>query len=211
MKKEKINKIFEIFHKNQPEPKTELEYKNEFTLLVAIVLSAQSTDVQVNKATKKLFEKYDNPKSMLKLGENGIKKYINTIGLFNSKAKNVMKLCESLIEKHESKVPDNFKDLHALAGVGQKTANVFLNCAHGHNTIAVDTHVFRVANRTGIAKGKDVFKTEISLMKNVPKKWQKHAHHWLILHGRYVCKARKPECAKCEIADLCEFKKKVFS
>lgn len=210
MKKENIDKIFAIFAKQNPQPKTELEYVNEFTLLVAVVLSAQSTDIQVNKATKALFAKFDTPQKMLKLGENGLKKYINTIGLFNAKAKNVIALSKTLINEHKSQVPDNFNDLIKLAGVGQKTANVFLNCAHGHLTIAVDTHVFRVANRTGIARGKDVFKTEIALMKNIPKKWQKHAHHWLILHGRYICKARKPECAKCLISDLCEFKGKVF-
>jgi endonuclease-3 len=210
VKKENIDKIFAIFAKQNPQPKTELEYVNEFTLLVAVVLSAQSTDIQVNKATKALFAKFDTPQKMLKLGENGLKKYINTIGLFNAKAKNVIALSKTLINEHKSQVPDNFNDLIKLAGVGQKTANVFLNCAHGHLTIAVDTHVFRVANRTGIARGKDVFKTEIALMKNIPKKWQKHAHHWLILHGRYICKARKPECAKCLISDLCEFKGKVF-
>lgn len=208
MNKEKRDKIFQIFHKNEPEPKTELEYKNEFTLLVAVVLSAQSTDIQVNKATKSLFEKYDNSFDMAKLGENNLKKFINTIGLFNSKAKNIIKLCKILNEKHNGKVPDNFDELIILPGVGQKTANVFLNCFHGHNIIAVDTHVFRVANRTGIAKGENVFKTEYSLMKNVAKKWQKYAHHWLILHGRYICKARKPECLRCDIVDLCEYKLK---
>lgn len=208
MKKENIDKIFEIFARANPQPRTELEYVNEFTLLVAVVLSAQSTDVQVNKATKALFAKFDTPQKVLKLGENGLKKYINTIGLFNAKAKNVIALAKTLIEEYDGKVPDNFNALIKLAGVGQKTANVFLNCAHGHDTIAVDTHVFRVANRTGIARGSDVFKTEISLMKNVPKKWQKHAHHWLILHGRYVCKARKPQCLDCKIIEFCEFREK---
>lgn len=208
MNKEKRDQIFKVFQKNNPEPKTELEYKNEFTLLIAIVLSAQSTDVQVNKATKDLFTKVDNAFDMIKLGETNLKKYINTIGLFNSKAKNVIKLSEILTKKYDGKVPDNFDELIVLPGVGQKTANVFLNCWHNKNTIAVDTHVFRVANRTKIAKGKDVFTTEINLMKNVAKKWQKYAHHWLILHGRYVCKARKPECYRCEIVDLCEFKEK---
>lgn len=208
MNKDKINKIFEIFYRQNQNPQTELEYKNEFTLLVAIVLSAQSTDVQVNKATKKLFEKYDDPFILHNLGEEKLKKYINTIGLFNAKARNIIKLCKILIEKYQGKVPNNFDELIDLPGVGQKTANVFLNCFYGQNLIAVDTHVFRVANRTKIAVGKDVFKTEIALMKNIPKKWQKNAHHWLILQGRYVCKARKPLCFNCKIADFCEFSPK---
>lgn len=208
MNKAKINKIFEIFSSRDPEPKTELEFENDYTLLTAVVLSAQSTDVQVNKATKKLFEKVKDPAKMVKLGEVKLKKYINTIGLFNSKAKNVINMSKILLEKYDGKVPVDFDKLVALPGVGRKTANVFLNCAYGYPVIGVDTHVFRVANRLGIVKEKDVLKTELALPKKIPKEWLVHAHHWMILHGRYVCKARKPECSKCDVRELCEFKEK---
>lgn len=204
-----IDNIFGIWQKNNPNPKTELNYANHYTLLVAVVLSAQSTDVGVNKATKALFEIVDTPEKMIELGEEKLKKYINTIGLFNAKAKNVILLSQQLIEKHGSKVPDNFDDLINLAGVGQKTANVILNCAFGKPTIAVDTHVFRVANRLGFANEKTPEKTEIAILKSIPKKWQNHAHHWMILHGRYVCKAQKPLCNICEINEFCNFKGKI--
>ena len=204
MKKSNIDKIFSILSKQNPHPKTELEYKNHYTLLVAVVLSAQSTDVGVNKATKKLFEIADTPEKMLNLGEEKLKIYINTIGLYNNKAKNVIALSKILFEKYNSVVPENLEILQSLPGVGRKTANVILNCAFGHPTIAVDTHVFRVSNRLGIVKEKDVLKTELALLKAIPKKWQQHAHHWLILHGRYVCIARKPKCETCLISDYCE-------
>lgn len=206
MNKKKIDEIFTIWHKNNPSPKTELEFVNNYTLLVAVVLSAQSTDVGVNKATKSLFKKVTTPEEMVALGEAKLKKYINTIGLYNGKAKNVIALSRDLIEKHDSQVPNDFKKLHALPGVGQKTANVVLNCAFGVPTIAVDTHVFRVSNRIGFVNEKTPEKCEAALLKTIPKKWQTHAHHWLILHGRYVCKARKPECGECEVFEFCEFK-----
>ncbi len=208
MKKTQIDKIFSIWRSENPHPKTELNFTNNFTLLVAVVLSAQSTDVGVNKATKKLFEIADTPEKMLKLGEKNLKKYIATIGLFNSKAANIIKLSQRLINEFNSQVPENFAALKSLPGVGQKTANVVLNCAFGHPTIAVDTHVFRVSNRIGFVDETTPEKTEIALLKIIPKKWQNHAHHWLILHGRYVCKARKPECEKCKIEKFCEFTKK---
>jgi endonuclease-3 len=208
-----VDKIFEILSKDNPHPKTELEFSNNYTLLIAVILSAQSTDIGVNKATKELFKLVDNPKKMLKLGEENLKKYINSIGLYNSKASNIIKLSEILINDFDSKVPDNLEDLQKLPGVGQKTANVILNCAFGHATIAVDTHVFRVANRIGLAKveniknAKNIVKTEKLLLKKIPAKWQNHAHHWLILHGRYVCVARKPKCSICKIKDFCDFYK----
>lgn len=208
MDKATIDKIFSIFSKQNPNPETELEYVNNFTLLVAVVLSAQATDVGVNKATKKLFEVATTPEQMLALGEQGIKNYIKTIGLYNSKAKNIIQLCRQLIEKHNSVVPSDFKSLNALAGVGIKTANVVLNCAFGEPTIAVDTHVFRVSNRIGLVKTKNPDKTGDVLVKVIPNKWLTHAHHWLILHGRYVCKARKPLCASCPIYQYCKFKDK---
>jgi endonuclease-3 len=208
MKKEVINEIFKIWHEENPEPKTELNFVNNYTLLVAVVLSAQSTDIGVNKATKKLFEKAKTPEEMMELGEAELKKYISTIGLFNNKAKNIIKLSKELIQKHNSQVPNNFQKLLALSGVGQKTANVVLNCAFQIPTIAVDTHVFRVSNRIGFVKEKTPEKCEEALMKKIPKTWQNHAHHWLILHGRYICKARKPECQKCKIIDFCQFKEK---
>lgn len=210
MNKKRIDQIFSIWQKENPEPKTELVFTNNYTLLVAVVLSAQSTDVGVNKATKALFKIADTPEKMLKLGEKNLKKYINTIGLYNGKAANIIKLSEILVKKFNSEVPQDFESLKSLPGVGQKTANVVLNCAFGHHTIAVDTHVFRVANRIGFVDETTPEKTEIALLKNIPKKWQNHAHHWMILHGRYVCKARKPECGNCKIEKLCQFKEKNY-
>lgn len=202
-----IEKIFNIWRKENPEPKTELVFTNHYTLLVAVVLSAQSTDISVNKATKELFKIADSPEKMLALGEKKLKKHISSIGLFNAKAANIIKLSQILIEKFNSTVPGNFDDLKSLPGVGQKTANVVLNCAFNQQTIAVDTHVFRVANRVGLVKESTPQKTEIALLKAIPKKYQTHAHHWMILHGRYVCKARQPQCSICKIAEFCEFQK----
>ena len=204
-------KRFEIFrrlHEDNPEPKTELAYSTPFELLVAVTLSAQATDVSVNKATAKLFPVANTPEAIYALGVEGLSEYIKTIGLYNSKAKNVIEACRLLIEKHGSVVPDNREDLEALPGVGRKTANVVLNTAFGEPTIAVDTHIFRVANRTGLAPGKTVLDVEQKLMKAVPDEFKNDAHHWLILHGRYVCKARKPQCGSCLIEDLCEYKAK---
>ena len=205
MDKTTINKIFSIFQKQNPEPKTELEFLNHYTLLVAVVLSAQSTDVGVNKATKKLFAVASTPEKMLELGEENLKKYINTIGLYNNKAKNVIALSKILVEKFNSEVPENLEVLQSLPGVGRKTANVVLNCAFGHPTIGIDTHVFRVSNRIGLVSEKDVLKTELALLKNIPQKWQQHAHHWLILHGRYICTAKKPKCEICPINQYCQY------
>jgi len=202
------NQIFEIWQKNNPQPKTELEFTNNFTLLVAVVLSAQSTDIGVNKATKNLFKIADSPQKMLDLGEEKLKKYISTIGLYNNKAKNIIILSEQLIRLHNSEVPNDFESLRNLAGVGQKTANVVLNCAFGKPTIAVDTHVFRVANRIGLVDETSPEKTEESLLKKIPKKFLYYAHHWMILHGRYVCMARKPNCPNCQIEKFCQFEKK---
>ncbi len=208
MNKKIIDAIFAIWQKENPHPKTELNFTNNYTLLVAVVLSAQSTDVGVNKATKTLFEIADTPEKILKLGEAKLKKYIATIGLFNGKAANIIKLSQRLVDDFNSEVPENFEALKSLPGVGQKTANVVLNCAFGHPTIAVDTHVFRVSNRIGFVDETTPEKTEISLMKAIPKKWQNHAHHWMILHGRYVCIARKPKCGECKIREFCQFKEK---
>jgi len=174
-----------------------------------VVLSAQATDISVNKATNPLFQKYQTPEEFLKLGESGLKQYIKSIGLFNSKAKNIIALCQILVDKYNSEVPDNFDDLVLLPGVGNKTANVILNCAFGKPTIAVDTHVFRVANRLGLSKGKTPDKVSSDLVKTIPDKWIMNAHHWLILHGRYICKARKPECTKCELTEYCNYYRKV--
>lgn len=204
----KVDEIFRRFHAANPEPKGELRYKNSFTLLVAVVLSAQATDAGVNKATPALFAAADTPREMSRLGEAGIKKYIKTIGLFNSKAKNIAALSQILVEKYGGKVPHDREALKSLPGVGRKTANIVLNIAFGKSTIAVDTHVFRVANRTGLAPGKTPRTVEDKLEKAIAAKWKRHAHHWLILHGRYVCKARKPECPRCLIRDLCAFKDK---
>lgn len=203
MERKKIDQIFKIWSEQNPHPKTELVFTNNYTLLVAVVLSAQSTDVGVNKATKTLFQIADTPEKMLKLGEKNLKKHINTIGLYNGKAANIISLSQTLIEKFNSEVPEDFESLKSLAGVGQKTANVVLNCAFGHPTIAVDTHVFRVGNRLGFVNETTPEKTEIALLKTIPKKWQTHAHHWMILHGRYICQARKPKCGECKIASFC--------
>lgn len=208
MHKKNIDQIFAIWQEQNPHPKTELIFTNNYTLLVAVVLSAQSTDVGVNKATKALFEVANTPKRMLELGEKNLKKYINTIGLYNGKAANIIKLSQVLVEKFNSEVPEDFDALKSLPGVGQKTANVVLNCAFGHPTIAVDTHVFRVANRIGFVDETTPEKTEIALLQTIPKKWQTHAHHWMILHGRYVCKARKPECSSCRIQNFCQYSQK---
>jgi len=188
-----------------PEPTTELQYRTPFELLVAVVLSAQATDKGVNKATAKLFPVANTPETILALGEEGLKTYIKTIGLFNTKGANIIKLCQQLLDNHDGQVPDTREQLEALAGVGRKTANVILNTAFGQHTIAVDTHIFRVANRTGLAPGKNVLEVERNLEKWVPKKHKKDAHHLLILHGRYTCIARKPRCQSCVIEDLCEF------
>ncbi|MFO0390004.1 MAG: endonuclease III [Alphaproteobacteria bacterium] len=208
MNKTQIDTIFSRFAKAEPAPKTELYFTNDFTLLVAIVLSAQATDAGVNKATPALFKVADTPKMMLALGETGLKTHIKTIGLFNSKAKNIIALSARLIEVYGGKVPDDREALMSLPGVGRKTANVWLNCARGHHTIAVDTHVFRVANRIGLCKTTTPDATEFALEKAITDEWKQHAHHWLILHGRYVCKARKPECGRCLIVDVCEYKGK---
>lgn len=208
MNKKQIDQIFAIWQENDSHPKTELVFSNHYTLLVSVVLSAQSTDVGVNKATKELFKVADTPEKMLELGEKRLKKYINTIGLYNGKASNIISLSQDLVEKFNSEVPEDFSSLKSLAGVGQKTANVVLNCAFGHPTIAVDTHVFRVGNRIGFIDETTPEKAEIGLLKAIPKKWQTHAHHWMILHGRYVCKARKPDCNSCKIEEFCKFKQK---
>ncbi len=191
-----------------PKPTTELEYANSFELLIAVVLSAQATDVSVNKATKKLFLVANTPEAIVTLGGEGLKKYIRTIGLYNTKAGNILKTCKLLIEEFDSQVPEDRISLEKLPGVGRKTANVILNTAFGQPTIAVDTHIFRVSNRTGIAPGKDVRVVEEKLMKFVPDEYKQDAHHWLILHGRYTCVARQPRCGSCVIYDLCEFKQK---
>lgn len=203
-----IENIFRRFQDANPEPKGELHSSNTFTLLVAVVLSAQATDESVNRATRKLFEVADTPDKMVALGEERLQDYIKTIGLFRGKAKNVIALSRQLIERHGGQVPDDRSALEALPGVGRKTANVVLNIAFGHPTIAVDTHLFRLANRMGLAPGKTPHDVEMALLKAVPETYLQHAHHWLILHGRYVCKARKPECWRCLIADLCAFKPK---
>ena len=208
MNKKKRTEIFARLHRNNPSPATELKYKNPFELLVAVVLSAQATDVSVNKATAELFKVANTPDAMLKLGTRRLKRYIKTIGLYNSKAENIMKTCKILVKEHGGKVPDNREDLEKLPGVGRKTANVILNTAFGQPTIAVDTHIFRVANRTGIAPGKNVLEVEKKLLKFVPEQYLKNAHHWLILHGRYTCMARKPRCGSCIIYDLCEWREK---
>ncbi|TRO24447.1 endonuclease III [Ectopseudomonas mendocina] len=204
----KRQEIFRRLHEDNPEPKTELAYSTPFELLVAVTLSAQATDVSVNKATAKLFPVANTPEAIYALGVEGLSEYIKTIGLYNSKAKNVIEACRILIEKHGSQVPDNREDLEALPGVGRKTANVVLNTAFRQLVMAVDTHIFRVSNRTGIAPGKNVVEVEKKLLKFVPKDYLLDAHHWLILHGRYVCTARKPRCGACRIEDLCEYKAK---
>ncbi|WP_369857347.1 endonuclease III [Candidatus Thalassolituus haligoni] len=208
MNKAKRTEIFSRLRAANPEPKTELEYSTPFELLIAVLLSAQATDVSVNKATRKLYPVANTPETLRALGEEGLKQYIKTIGLFNSKAKNVINLCDILIHQHQSQVPQTREALEALPGVGRKTANVVLNTAFGQPTIAVDTHIFRVSNRTRIASGKDVVEVEQRLLRLIPKEFQLDAHHWLILHGRYTCIARKPRCGSCLIEDLCEYKQK---
>lgn len=208
MNRDKRQKIFARLRDANPNPTTELKFANEFELLVSVILSAQATDVSVNKATEKLYKVAKTPEEIAALGVSGLKKYIRTIGLFNTKAENVIKTCRLLVEKHNSKVPDNREDLEALPGVGRKTANVVLNTAFRQVAMAVDTHIFRVSNRTGIAPGKNVIEVEKRLLRLVPEEFLLDAHHWLILHGRYTCIARKPRCNSCAIEDLCEFKQK---
>ncbi|TKS54355.1 endonuclease III [Luteimonas yindakuii] len=200
-----IHEMFERLSALNPEPTTELEYSSPFELLVAVTLSAQSTDVGVNKATRRLFPVANTPQAILALGEDGLKRHISTIGLYNAKAKNVIAACRMLVEQHGGEVPRDRESLEALPGVGRKTANVVLNTAFGEPTMAVDTHIFRVSNRTGLAPGKNVREVEDGLLKRVPKQFLHDAHHWLILHGRYVCKARRPECPACVIRDLCRY------
>ncbi len=208
MNAEKRRQLYERLAKANPNPTTELNYRSPFELLVSVVLSAQATDVSVNKATAKLFAVANTADTILSLGEDRLKPYIRTIGLFNSKAKNILGACEILVEQHDGQVPRNREALEALPGVGRKTANVILNTAFGEPTIAVDTHIFRVSNRTGLATGKDVLAVEKKLERFTPDEFKRDAHHWLILHGRYVCKARKPSCPECLIADLCDYKPK---
>jgi endonuclease-3 len=207
------DEIFEFFRRlaeNDPAPETELEYGNAYQLVVAVALSAQATDVGVNKATRALFCEVETPGQMLELGEEGLKEHIKTIGLFNTKAKNVIALSRMLVDEFGGDVPDNREDLVRLPGVGRKTANVVLNCWFGRETFAVDTHIFRVCNRTGLARGKTPEKVEALLEKRVPQPFRLHAHHWLILHGRYTCKARAPECWRCPVVDLCAYRNKVL-
>ena len=210
MNGQKRYEIFSRLREANPHPTTELRYNTPFELLIAVILSAQATDVGVNKATAKLYPVANTPKAILNLGLEGLKQYVRTIGLYNSKAENIIKTCRILIDKHGGEVPDNRKDLEALPGVGRKTANVVLNTAFGQPTMAVDTHIFRVSNRTGIAPGKTPLEVEKRLLKLVPDEFLHDAHHWLILHGRYTCIARKPRCGSCLIEDLCEYKKKDY-
>lgn len=212
MNPEDREEFFRRLAELNPNPTTELEYSTDFELLVAVILSAQATDVGVNKATRRLFPVANTPEKILALGEDGLKEYIKTIGLFNTKAKNVISTCRTLIEKHNGQVPDTRAELEALAGVGRKTANVVLNTAFGQPTMAVDTHIFRVSNRTGLARGKTTLAVEKSLLRRVPEKYLKDAHHWLILHGRYTCRARNPLCGQCPVYDLCRWgeRKKYF-
>jgi endonuclease-3 len=207
----KVVDRYEFFRRLQsimPKPETELEYQTTFELLIAVILSAQATDVSVNKATRKLYPMANTPGEIFELGVDGLKPFIRTIGLFNSKAENIIKTCRMLIDEHSNEVPRDRKSLEALPGVGRKTANVVLNTAFGEPTIAVDTHIFRVSNRTGLAPGKTPLQVELKLLKVVPEEYRLDAHHWLILHGRYTCKARKPNCPECIVADLCNFKSK---
>ncbi len=206
----RIHEIFRRFHAEEPEPNGELEHVNAFTLLVAVALSAQATDVGVNKATRALFQIADTPEKMLALGEEGLVEHIRTIGLYRNKAKNVMRLCRILVDEYGGRVPSSRAALQALPGVGRKTANVVLNMWWGHPAQAVDTHIFRVGNRTGICPGRTPDAVERAIEDNVPVEFQRHAHHWLILHGRYICKARKPNCPACLIRDLCPFEEKTL-
>ena len=205
MNKSTLVTLFQRFQKANPKPTTELIYHSPFELLIAVILSAQATDISVNKATTVLYKKANTPEAILALGLTGLKTYIKTIGLFNTKAANILKTCKILVQQHASTVPDDRRGLEALPGVGRKTANVVLNTYFGQPTIAVDTHIFRVANRIGLAKGKTPLAVETQLLKNIPKEFLHDAHHWLILHGRYVCTARKPHCPDCLIRDLCEY------
>jgi len=210
MTPQQVNEIFKRFKKANPHPKTELQYRNHFELLIAVILSAQATDKGVNKATPALFAVANTPEKVLALGEEGLQSYIKSIGLYKTKAKNIIKTCALLVEKYRGQVPDNREALESLPGVGRKTANVILNTAFGELTIAVDTHIFRVANRVGLAHGKTVGMVEKQLLEVIPKKYLQDAHHWLVLHGRYICVARKPKCEECLIADLCEYYKMTF-
>ncbi|MEM8815233.1 MAG: endonuclease III [Pseudomonadota bacterium] len=210
MNREKRQAIFATLRAANPEPRTELEYDTPFELLVAVILSAQATDVGVNRATRKLYPVANTPEAIHALGVAGLTRYIRTIGLFNSKAKNIIQTCRILIDEHDSEVPRTRELLEALPGVGRKTANVVLNTAFGEPTIAVDTHIFRVSNRTGIAKGKTPLEVEKRLLRLTPEEFLKDAHHWLILHGRYTCKARRPECGSCAIESWCEYRRKEF-
>lgn len=205
---QEVDEVFRRFHEIEPEPKGELDCINTFTFLVAVVLSAQATDTGVNRATAALFKIADTPEKMVELGEIELREYVKSIGLYRSKAKNVIALSQALIDKHDGKVPNNREALEALPGVGRKTANVVLNIVFGEPTIAVDTHLFRLGNRMGLAPGKTPIEVERGLLKVIPKTYLRHAHHWLILHGRYICKARKPECWRCPVAELCRFKEK---
>ena len=211
LNREQIAELFTRLRDLNPQPTTELEYTTPFELLVAVILSAQATDVGVNKATRKLFPVANTPAAILALGEDGLKQYIATIGLFNAKAANVIAMCRLLLERHGGEVPQTREALEALPGVGRKTANVVLNTAFGEPTIAVDTHIFRVGNRTGLAPGKNPLQVELKLLKRVPEEYKLHAHHWLILHGRYTCKARTPLCPACVVNDLCTFKGKTVA
>lgn len=204
----KIKKIFDTLAAANPAPTTELIYNSHFELLIAVILSAQATDIGVNRATQKLYAVANTPETILALGLVGLKKYIKTIGLYNSKALNILKTCQTLILKHQGRVPDNRADLESLPGVGRKTANVVLNTAFGHHTIAVDTHIFRVANRTGLAHGKTPIDIEKGLQHSIPKRYHQNAHHWMILHGRYICVARRPKCDQCPIRRWCEYQQK---
>ena len=208
MNKAKRTEIFTRLRNENPTPTTELKYASTFELLIAVMLSAQATDVSVNKATEKLFPVANSPEAIVALGESKVRNYIKTIGLFNTKAANVIKTCKILVEQHDSQVPNTREALEALPGVGRKTANVVLNTAFREAAMAIDTHIFRVSNRTGIAPGKNVLEVEKKLMKFIPEEFILDAHHWLILHGRYTCIARKPRCGSCVISDLCEYKKK---
>ena len=204
-------KFFAQLKKDNPNPKTELKYNSNFELLIAVILSAQATDTSVNKATEKLYRAANTPQSILSLGEKKLKAHIKTIGLFNTKAKNILKTCQILLDKHEGKVPDTRVSLEALPGVGRKTANVVLNTAFSEETMAVDTHIFRVSNRTGLAPGKNVLEVERNLLKRIPQEYLLNAHHWLILLGRYVCTARNPKCASCKVEEFCRYKYKLTS
>ncbi len=208
MNRQKRTEIYTRLRKHIPQPETELSYESPFELLISVILSAQATDISVNKATAGLYPVANTPQAFLELGEARLKGYIKTIGLFNSKAKNIIETCRLLVERHDAQVPTTREELEALPGVGRKTASVVLNTAFGEPTIAVDTHIFRVSNRTGMAKGKTPLEVEMRLTKLTPDEYRQDAHHWLILHGRYTCKARKPECPTCVINDLCEYRKK---